>query len=113
MKKIINVSELERAVYEHNNPKFELTDDDIDKINEMIIVGFANELKIHPDAKKFRICDWVDVDGFSVFNNMSEYVFGTCGKGFALKDTVNKLLDEAGFYTETRVNKGLYVCIKK
>jgi len=112
MESIISVKSLYEN-FEQNIDKsveYSLTDDDIYRINDIIIAGFYDRWGINPGAKRFMVVNQPYYDEIT-YSSLAQYLFsGMPEKIMQLEKTVEKLLNDQGYATYAN-EKGLYIRI--
>lgn len=111
MNELINSKNLLSEVYKYTHPTYEVTDQDIDRMNNIIVSKFANAYNQGSYPNRVKISDELDHDGFPVYGNMAELLYSNAEKSLALSCTIDKMLLDGGFYTKSIYNKGLYLYI--
>lgn len=111
---VISVDKLEQAIYDYNHKKYSVSDDDIKRINDIIVKGFVEERRIgHTDAKRFCVDVTLGICNYPLHCTLASFLYGNGEKAETLKNDIDRLINNAGFITRAIPNKGLYIYIKK
>lgn len=116
MENLISVNNLMDAIHDREHPVYKVSDEDIKRMNSIIIDSFARMYRCNNDHSQLPKRALIDMNlcqfGYPEHTTFAAFLYGNGGKAEALNEEINRMLDNAGFYTKAIPNKGLYVYLK-